>query len=114
MSSKHTVKIIESATQPFRSLKTPGGLAIIQNQSGPFHWWIKLTRRQNHWEKCYMRHFVKTESHHSNDRIFPVGKRENASKNINEMAQGPCAPLGFKCWDMGIVAWAMTNVVLDD
>jgi hypothetical protein len=22
----------------------------------------------------------------------------------NEMVQGPCAHLGFKCWDMGIVA----------
>jgi hypothetical protein len=32
----------------------------------------------------------------------------------NEMVQGPCAHLGFKCWDMGIVAWVMTNVVLDD
>jgi hypothetical protein len=30
------------------------------------------------------------------------------------MFQGPCAHLGFKCWDMGIVAWVMTNVVLDD
>jgi hypothetical protein len=25
-----------------------------------------------------------------------------------------CAHLRFKCWDMGIVAWVMTNVVLDD
>jgi hypothetical protein len=36
------------------------------------------------------------------------------SKNhhkTNEMVQGPCAHLRFKCWDMGIV---MTNVVLDD
>jgi hypothetical protein len=32
----------------------------------------------------------------------------------NEMDQGPCVHLGFKCWDMGIVAWVMTNVVLDD
>jgi hypothetical protein len=31
-----------------------------------------------------------------------------------EMVQGPYAHLGFKCWDMGIVAWVMTNVVLDD
>jgi hypothetical protein len=30
------------------------------------------------------------------------------------MVQGPCAHLGFKCWDMGIVAWVMTDVVLDD
>jgi hypothetical protein len=33
---------------------------------------------------------------------------------INEMVQGPCGHLRFKCWDMGIVAWAMINVVLDD
>jgi hypothetical protein len=33
---------------------------------------------------------------------------------LNEMVQGPCAHLGFNCWDMGIVAWVMTNVVLDD
>jgi hypothetical protein len=34
----------------------------------------------------------------------------------HEMVQGQCAHLGFKCWDMGIVAWvtSMTNVVLDD
>jgi hypothetical protein len=30
------------------------------------------------------------------------------------MVQGSCAHLGLKCWDMGIVAWVMTNVVLDD
>jgi hypothetical protein len=30
------------------------------------------------------------------------------------MIQGPYAHLGSKCWDMGIVAWVMTNVVLDD
>jgi hypothetical protein len=35
-------------------------------------------------------------------------------KGLNEVVQGPCAHLGFKCWDMGIVARAMTNVVLDD
>jgi hypothetical protein len=32
----------------------------------------------------------------------------------NEMVQRPCAHLGFKCWDMGIVAWVMKNAVLDD
>jgi hypothetical protein len=38
---------------------------------------------------------------------------DTASENrINEMAQGPCAHL--RCWDIGIVAWVMTNVVLDD
>jgi hypothetical protein len=35
-------------------------------------------------------------------------------KTLSEKMQGPCAHLGFNCWDMGIVAWVMTNVVLDD
>jgi hypothetical protein len=33
---------------------------------------------------------------------------------LDDMVLGPCAHLGFRCFDMGIVSWVMTNVVLDD